>query len=147
MKNLMILTVIFLMSVACQEENLPVSEEVVGEWKLIQSHHYVGTEVIRNGDNLEWQETYTFRPNGAFQKTRITAAGPTTASGTFVTEDAPLYLSRPVRLLVKLTFNSDAALSGGCSPGTEELDLSSHDGFLRNYAVGCEKPILTYNRN
>lgn len=145
MKKIIYLIAILLLTAGCQEDNLPASE-VVGEWKLIRSHHYVGTEVIREGSDLEWQEVYVFRSDGRFAKTRTSLSGIANASGAYTTEDAPLYLSRPVKLLLKLTFTTGVDLAGGCSPGTEEFDLSSHDGLLRNYSIACENPILTYQK-
>jgi len=145
MKKTLYLIVVLLLTAGCHEDDLPTSE-VVGEWKLIQSHHYVGSTIIKEGDDLEWQEVYVFRSDGTFDKKRTSHAGSVTASGTYTTEDAPLYLSRLVTLLVKLTFTTGLNLAEGCSPGSEEIDFSSHDGMLRNHSIGCENPILTYER-
>ncbi|KEO74623.1 hypothetical protein [Anditalea andensis] len=145
MKKIFYIIAVIIFLPGCQEDNQPASE-VVGEWQLIQSHHYVGTEVIREGEDLEWQEVYVFRSDGKFAKTRTTSSGNLNASGTYMVEDAPLYLSRPVKLLLKLTFTTGDGLAGGCSPGTEEFDLSSHDGMVRNYSIACQNPILTYQK-
>ncbi|HSJ69406.1 MAG TPA: hypothetical protein VK921_17120 [Anditalea sp.] len=145
MKKLFIIFSFLILSAGCQEDNLPMSE-IVGEWKLIKSHQYVGTEVIREGDDLEWQETYVFRANGTFQKSRTSPVGMVSATGKFTTEEGPLYLARPVKLLITLSYNTAKDLAVGCSPGKEEIEISSHDGLLRNYSIGCEKPIFSYQK-
>lgn len=125
----------------------PLLEDVVGEWVLIKSHD-TENQVEKEGAELGRQELYTFFSNGTFTKS-ITENGRTrTATGKFHTEEAPLYISRAIRVMLKLKFAGGEPIYTSCqAEDREDLEISAHDGYLMNYIWGpCDGLILTYER-
>jgi len=147
MKSLTFILFSAILLLSCsQEENIPILKDIVGEWALIKTHDRNHQEV-KEGEDLERSEFYIFSADGTFIKS-ITQDGVTkTASGIFQTEEAPLYISRSIKVMLKLKFKSGEPIYESCEVDHEDLEISAHDGFLMNYIWGpCDRLIFTYEK-
>jgi len=147
MKSISAILVLAILFLSCsQEENLPYSKDVVGEWALIKTHDR-DNQIVKEGDGLERKESYIFSSDGSFTKS-ITENGITkTASGTFHTEEAPLYISRTIKVMLKLKFKRGQPIYASCQADHEDLEISAQEGLLMNYVWGpCDRLIFTYEK-
>ncbi|MBF9239280.1 hypothetical protein I2I05_17950 [Hymenobacter sp. BT683] len=107
-------------------------------WQLVEmTGQLVGSR--RTGADLPWQETYVFRADGTFLKTRRHGAQRTEARGTFAVQDLP-----DGRYAV-LVYAAASPLIGSCTATalTETLAFQA-DGTLASTWQACDGPGLAY---
>ena len=118
------------------QNNLP--EELAGEWTLegIEAANPVMEDV--NFDDMDYRETYSFRKDGTFTKSRQDGME---ADGTVSVQEASdgtYYV---------LSYGEDAPMDllSACQDGQETLKIE--DGKLINDARMCDRPRYTYSRD
>lgn len=96
---------------------------------------------VKMGDEMSWQETYTFENQGSFVKSRtIKESGATeTLSGTYQ------LLTVDKQRLLLLIYKNDHALLANCSiEPTELLMIVSDSTVINDRWVPCDGPELEY---
>jgi len=143
MKNLRLLWVllasVFMIGSGCSREEEAPAFTVEGRWALIRydapgEEPGVGASV--------WEESYVFRPDGTFTKTRTIDDNVSEATGTYAVS-APEPASETVKFNVELAFETGAGLVGDCTPGTESL-IVNRNQELHNTWPACNGPAITY---
>lgn len=120
-----------------------VLKELPQEWKLVKmTGSFEGSETT--GDEMYWQETYSFFEDKTFIKTRINKEGETlTASGTFrITEE----METSEKSLV-LTYDEAHDIIGSCYSKPEEyLYYRNDEKLLLSKWWACDGPGLFYKK-
>lgn len=89
---------------------------------------------------MEWQETYTFRTDGTFQKSRDRNGVITEASGTYN------LINSSGNWFLKLFFDGDSEIIGSCYIGLkEEMYFQSENTFVSTWQ-NCDGPGLKYEK-
>jgi hypothetical protein len=110
------------------------------KWELVRmTGNIEGSETT--GDEMEWQESYVFSPNGTFLKTRTTDTEFSEATGTFEViekdEDMEHYLN--------LTYETGKTILGSCNgDGAEVLRYLSLKRIANTWNM-CDGPGLEYS--
>lgn len=109
------------------------------EWKLFKMKGNVeGHETI--GDEMEWQETYTFHSDKTFTKIRVRDDETMSGTGTFSV------LQNENGEWLSLTYeDEDNPIIGTCSGDhKEQLNLDPEEGILISAWQQCDGPGLFY---
>jgi len=154
MKKLIVPTLILLACLACRTLPHPDMENEVNPkslmgindlgvveqtWKLVQmTAGMVNSQTT--GADMDWQESYTFKPDGTFLKTRETNGTTQTASGLYVIENLT------DGTYVKLTFQSGTEIIGNCTGNDEEQLYVPSNDKLQGTWLACDGPGLTYEQ-
>jgi hypothetical protein len=142
MKNLLAPFLILLSLSACQKEDL-VEAKVNAypqTWQLVQM---TGNFPVftKTGADLPWQETYVFRSDSTFTKTRQQGNQLGEASGTFsVRDDA-------AGQTLTLTYPADSDLLTNCSAVPKEMLLLKADDVLIGSSEACDGPRFEYKKS
>src|SRR5690554_39366 len=147
MKKLSVLSlsfaVMFFLS-ACNKDESPEAT-IAGEWVIAEIGSTWTNEVI-TGEAIGYKESYLFKQNGTFVKTRAGSRSDGQATGTFTFKEAPSN-EMNIKYYLLLTFETGTGLIISCysSAGIEEFSLFE-DGRLLNGAGACDNAILTYRK-
>jgi hypothetical protein len=117
-----------------------VLKELPQEWKLVKmTGSMVNSETT--GDDMSWQETYSFLENGTFTKTRINKEGDIlTASGSFRIIDES-------EKSLELTYDEANDIVGSCSSqSVEYLYYRNDENLLLSNWWACDGPGLFYKK-
>ncbi|APS40019.1 hypothetical protein [Salegentibacter sp. T436] len=120
-----------------------VFKELPQEWKLIKmTGSFEGSDTT--GEEMYWQETYSFSEDGTFTKSRTTEDGETLkASGEFIISQE---MGNPEKALV-LTYEEEQAIIGNCyNIPVEYLYYSNDEELLLSNWWACDGPGLFYER-
>jgi len=142
MKLFLILILGLLLACDPQEEageNMVFDVESTQHWELVKmTGSFDGSETL--GKDMEWQETYTFKPDLSFIKTRISDTTITSA-GRFRTEE------EDNEMLVHLAYPESSIIAGSCfGQETEVLTLRNKGQSLESTWLACDGPGLFYER-
>jgi len=153
MKKVALLLMLSMLTLSCSEDeenekqkdmNLDlVLKELPQKWKLVKTTgSFAGSE--NTGDDMQWQETYTFNNDDTFTKTRLQKSGDKiTASGTFVIGEE----SETSEKSLKLTFNESSAIIGSChNEPVEYLYYKKDSDLLLSNWWACDGPGLFYKK-
>ncbi|MCD0469885.1 hypothetical protein [Flavobacterium sp. JAS] len=128
MKNFTLLFAFIFILVSCSSNDSgdkALTSDYLGKW----------TNVIAANDRSNpyvYRETYEFKKNNTFTKTRVDNNVTTTASGIFKTTTSERGIS------FKLTYSSDSILILNCSNSlTEDLTITKA-GYLDNDGRACD---------
>jgi len=142
MKKLLV-SFLFLLSLsACQKEELLEAEGSTSPqtWQLVQMSGNFPV-FTKTGADLPWQETYVFRSDSTFTKTRKKGDQLAEASGTFSArnnaEGHGLTLTYPV----------DSELLNNCSAAPTEYLLLQASDVLIGSSAACDGPRLEYKKS
>lgn len=113
--------------------------ELIGNWKLIQMTGSIPNSET-TGSDMEWQETYLFKNDGTFQKSRDRNGVITEISGTF-----NLIKSSNERLL-ELIFNNESEIIGSCYSDLKEEMVFQSENTLSSTWRYCDGPGLEYEK-
>ncbi len=120
-----------------------VLQELPQDWKLVKmSGMLVNSETT--GNEMAWQESYSFSEDQGFIKTRTTNEGETlTAEGTFQIEENPETSEK----FIVLTYEEDNSIIGNCSrEAVEYLYYDKEDKMLLSNWWACDGPGLFYEK-
>ncbi|QKG59271.1 hypothetical protein GKZ68_21570 (plasmid) [Hymenobacter sp. BRD128] len=142
MKKALLLSLCLAPVIACQKEGpTPAPAAPYPQtWQLVKLTGQV-PGYVRTGADLPWQETYVFRADSTFTKTR--QQGPTVAAagGTFLLQT----LSDGQYAF--LTYSVANGLVGACTANArQETLVIKADGTLVNTWQACDGPGLEYQR-
>jgi hypothetical protein len=140
MKNLLAPVLVLLSLSACQKEDLVEAEgnAYPQTWQLVQM---TGNFPAFTGADLPWQETYIFRSDSTFTKTRQKGAQLEEASGTFSVRD-----NAPGTSLV-LTYPADTDLLTNCSAVPQEYLQLQGNEVLIGSREACDGPRFEYKKS
>jgi hypothetical protein len=142
MKQVLVLFLALLSLAACQKEDAaePTVSAYPQTWQLVKSTSS-WTKTVRTGSALPWQETYVFRADSTFTKTRQSGDHTTEASGTFSVR------TYPAGQYALLTYSQASSLISSCTSRSlkEPLALRAND-TLRGEWEGCDGLRLEYTR-
>jgi hypothetical protein len=147
MKRVLVLFLALLSLAACQKEDAaePTVSAYPQTWQLVKSTSS-WTRTVRTGSALHWQETYVFRADSTFTKTRQSGDQTTEASGTFSVRTYPDLPYYPDGQYALLTYSQPSSLLGICSANLKQhLTLSAKD-TIRGDERACDGPLLEYTR-
>lgn len=147
MKTLQILCILSLvfLSVACNKDETP-DNILAGEYSLIEVSSYM-TDVVIKGDAIGYDQTYAFRNDNTFMKTRAGSEYDGQGTGTYTVTAADPNDQGVTNFLV-LNFETGTDMINSCYPdgNTETLSLFD-DGKLINQAAGtCDRPVELYKK-
>lgn len=145
MKQLYYLVVAsFFSMLSCSENNDAAESQDLAlndfpqTWELTKMTGSIeGSE--RVGQEMAWQESYLFKSDGSFLKTRITAGESVTASGNYI------YESEHRNFL--LDYAQTKNITGSCfSDAQEQLYFNEERDILMSTWRECDGPGLFYER-
>ena len=143
MKRFLSIFLGFLLIYGCTSDDLVLKDTDLQfssqKWVLVQMTGGM-VDSSTEGENMEWQESYVFNPDGTFVKTRERDSVITEAKGTFemveFDNDDADYL--------ELTYITGANLAGNCSgEDTETLRYLSNTEIYNTW-MACDGPGLYY---
>ncbi|MEM1258507.1 MAG: hypothetical protein AAGH81_08265 [Bacteroidota bacterium] len=122
------------------EEQLVFDVYETQEWRLVKMTGSIPNSET-TGDAMEWQETYIFRDDLTFSKTRVWGERTTTASGRFTVQE------NDVEIGMFLVFENNFELVGNCQLQNEEyLYFTEDKKTLLSGWWACDGPGLFYQR-
>ena len=138
MKNALLFSMLLALLGSCQKEELEEAQTELypQTWQLVKQRSS-WTNTVLTGAALTYQETYVFRADSTFTKTRQKQGQLVEASGTFSVPTT----ARPYALL---TYTAKNNLIGSCSLLQEALFIKSDT--LVNSWDACDGPRLYYKR-
>jgi hypothetical protein len=142
MKNLLAPVLVLLSLSACQKEDLVEAEgnAYPQTWQLVQMTGNV-PGFTKTGADLPWQETYVFRSDSTFTKTRQKDNQRLEASGTFsVRDNAP-------GTSLALIYPVDSDLLNNCSAAPQEFLLFQGNEVLIGSSQACDGPRFEYKKS
>jgi hypothetical protein len=113
--------------------------ELSGTWKLIEMSGSVPNSET-SGENMEWQETYRFQPDGSFIKSRTRDEETIEATGTY------RWISETEERLLELEFNTENQIVCSCyQNNSETMRFQSETVFISSW-FACDGPGLIYKK-
>lgn len=108
------------------------------EWKLVKmTTGLSGTE--KRGEKMSWQESYMFKSDGSFLKTRKRDGEVRSANGKYSLQE------KNREKFFKLEYDNESPLIGNCSSeNTEYLYFDEHGDYLMSNWWACDGPGLYY---
>jgi len=102
---------------------------------------------VREGDELEAAETYSFRPDGTFVKRREMGETVYQGAGKYTVRAAEVEDSSNVQYYLELIFESGDPVHGDCySERAVEYLIVTWQGQLKNTWGACDGPTLFYQK-
>lgn len=106
-------------------------------WKLVEmTGSMVNSQ--RVGEDMDWQETYEFLPDGNFTKERKQDGKTSAASGKYRIQTARYGTN------LILTYKDDSEIIGTCTGNKEETLIATNNYKLQGTWSACDGPGLTY---
>lgn len=148
MKTISLLLAFLLLFISCNSDdnitdlnNNPASIDVTGNWYLIEMSGNIPNSTT-TGNDMEWQETYTFNQDSTFTKSRFNKGSDSTIklSGTY-----KLKATEEERGL-KLYYNEESSIIGSCSNAKEEYLYFLNNSQIRSNWWACDGPGLLYEK-
>jgi len=142
--NIMKKRILFLITIAVifscnKSDDINKETELFGNWKLIRMTGNIPNSET-TGSEMDWQETYLFKTDGTFQKSRDRNGVITEISGTF-----SLINSTNERFL-ELIFNNESGIIGSCNSDLKEEMLFTSENTLSSTWQNCDGPGLEYEK-
>ena len=109
------------------------------KWELFKETGSMAGAVL-TGEAMEWQESYIFKTDGTFLKTRETDGKTQTASGKYTIS------SQNSQQTYILEYQEENAIIGSCTPLKEYLTYKPDENILVNDWGACDGPSLYYRR-
>lgn len=144
MKKLFLPLILLMVFAGCREKEDP-EKGLVGQWDLISMENPWENTTL-TGQEMTFQQSYQFNPDGTFVKIQVKDGETAEASGTYLTEREEIASSSDVKLNVLLDFIEGEEIAGHCVSGSEVLILR-HNNQLINTWSACDGPRLTYLKN
>jgi hypothetical protein len=142
MKNALLLFLLPITLGSCQEEEGGATQATPypQTWQLVK-FTASWTNMVSTGAALPWQETYVFRADSTFTKTRTQNGQLANASGTFSMRTAA------AGQYTILTYNAANTLLGTCTPRElqEHLLIKASDTLVNTWQA-CDGPRLEYEK-
>ena len=142
MKKALLFALVLAPLAACQKEAPPPAPAAPypQTWQLVKLTGSI-PGYVKTGADLPWQETYVFRADGTFSKTRRQSNAVVVARGTFAVQD---FSDGPYAVL---TYAVASPIIGSCSAnlGTETLVIRADDTLVSTWRV-CDGPGLEYQK-
>ncbi|WP_074224443.1 hypothetical protein [Algoriphagus halophilus] len=147
MKKLFLLSLISILFISCDNEDSD-PDSIVGKWELVEIY-YPRTDVSSDELVEENFQTYRFYSNGTFEKTRISDGEDLqTATGEYLLEQVPAYISSDAKLYVNLEFKEGDAITNNCGqPDKEELVLRFNNQLNNFSATPCDGPGYIFEKD
>ena len=128
--------IIFITS--CDKNNdSPLDSEIVGNWILVEMSGSIPNSQT-SGSDMEWQEIYTLKADGTFQKSRDRNGIITQVSGTYG------LINSSNETLLKFTFDNDNEIIGSCHSDLKEFMLFQSENTFSSTWLACDGPGLVY---
>jgi len=106
-------------------------------WKLVEmTGSMVNSQTV--GENMEWQETYEFLPDGSFNKERVQDGKTSTATGKYRIQTARYGTN------LILTYKDEVEIISTCTGTKEESLIATNNYKLLGTWSACDGPGLTY---
>jgi len=139
-----ILILLLIIMVGCNPGEEEPLFTMQGEWELVRSID-PWTNEETTGDQMWARETYLFKSDSTFLKTRISEGAITEATGGYIESGGGS--SPPFVRNVTLTFRTGFEIIGACTP-SEGIELLRvlEDGTMVNTWAACNGPELFYER-
>jgi hypothetical protein len=140
MKNILVFFLLLATLVSCQKEEMAAVEPYPQTWQLVKLTGEMPS-YVKTGTDLPWQETYVFRADSTFTKTRRQGDQATEASGTFALQDFS------DGQYVVLTYDTMSSIIGSCTTVElkENLALKADDTLVSTWRA-CDGPGLEYKK-
>lgn len=153
MKNISTLFSFFaiaLMMIACNEDDVPNTFTIDGDWEISKISVGWG-QPDRAGAEIPFTDTYTFHSNGTFSRIIVDDELDKEASGVYVVaplEDRDSHLTH--LFYVNLTYHTGAEFASNCYSGGEEAQgetlMVTEDHLLVTTWQACDGPAYYYER-
>ncbi|KPM32298.1 Hypothetical protein I595_1948 [Croceitalea dokdonensis DOKDO 023] len=138
MRYITVLLLFFIVSCS-KEDRLVFDASTNQEWRLVSMSGSDGS--VTQGESMEWQESYLFRTDGTFTKSRTADGGTLNASGSFERKE----MNGEKQLL--LNYTEANGIVGSCfGTANETLILDNDEKRLRSTWLACDGPGLIYER-
>ncbi|MEJ1223322.1 hypothetical protein [Sediminicola sp. 1XM1-17] len=132
-------SILFILSSCNKDSDKSLYQEYEGSWVLVKmSGNTPNSETT--GPAMQWQETYLFKSNGTFLKSRKQGGSVTDSKGTFTV----IKSEEGTRL--ELTHHTDSEIIGSCLGNQKEVLYLESKEVLTSTWNHCDGPGLVYER-
>jgi len=141
MKKSNVLCALLVLFCSCSSDNLEsISTDYQGKWELYKmSGRIADSETM--GTAMEWQEYYSFNPDGSFIKSRTRNGIKTEISGSYT-------ISRlQDESFFELSYKTDSEIIGGCYGNNKEELHILPNVTLSSTWKNCDGPGLEYKKS
>ncbi|WP_417443815.1 hypothetical protein [Joostella sp.] len=148
MKHFIILIgLFFVFACSSDNDNLEASDSnptlltIVDNWYLVEMRGSA-PNTTTTGQDMEWQETYTFNQDSTFTKTRYLKTSKSTleGSGTY------LYVENNNEAYLQLNYNDNNKIIGSCTSDNSETLFFNESSQLISGWNACDGPGLVYEK-
>ncbi|SHH03013.1 hypothetical protein SAMN05443549_1123 [Flavobacterium fluvii] len=141
MKHLALIITFLAVFTSCSKdiEEATTTADYYGKWTLVKMSGSMINSVT-TGTAMEWQESYLFKNDGTFEKSRMRNTVETKAVGTYTAIDYQdgKYL--------ELTYSNDSEIIGSCYGNLTESLYFSAANTLSSTWRACDGPGLEYQK-
>tara|TARA_R110000868_G_scaffold114040_1_gene306002 strand:- start:169 stop:597 length:429 start_codon:yes stop_codon:yes gene_type:complete len=140
MKKSIIFCALLALFCSCSNDNIKaITTAYHGKWELYKmSGNLPNSETT--GTGMEWQESYTFKTDGSFTKSRTRNGEKTELSGTYV------FLKVQEESFLELTYKIDNDIIGSCYGNNKEELYILPNSILSSTWRNCDGPGLEYKK-
>lgn len=144
MKYHIFLFALFLSLYSCSiETSVPDNYEHQGTWELVRTRSNMADAAY---EEPQVRETYTFRNNGTFIKSRFEGASEETAEGTYKLVNRPWNGAGEPLLFLDLKFTTGLPLVANCAVEPVEHLIINSEYLLINTWVACDGFLMEYEK-
>ncbi|MDX1603293.1 MAG: hypothetical protein R3209_09485 [Salinimicrobium sediminis] len=144
MKYHILLFALFLSLYSCSiETSVPDNYEHQGTWELVRTRSNMAHAAY---EDPQVRESYTFRNNGTFLKTRLEGASEETAEGTYKLVNRPWNGAGEPLLFLELKFDTGIPMVSNCTVDPVENLIITSEYLLINTWVACDGFLMEYEK-
>lgn len=145
MKYFLSLFVLCLSLYSCSgESSIPDDYDHQGTWELVRTRSNMAN--AEYNEQPEIRESYIFRNNGTFQKTRGQGASEEIVEGTYKLVKRPWTGAGEPLLFLDLNFNNESPLISNCSMEPVEHLVITSEFLLTNTWIMCDGYTMEYEK-
>lgn len=150
MKNLIVLFVLSAVFSSCSVDADEINlnrEDIYGKWDLVKMTGSFGNS-LTTGEDMEWQETYVFNPDGTFLKTRARDGELIEAVGSFVITENNSQFNEPlITFSIEILFSNSNSIAASCYSGGMKEELYFRGARMLSNYHACDGPGLEYEKS
>lgn len=126
------------------DQSVPDDYDHQGRWDLVRTRSNIANAEYEQPDI---RESYTFRHNGTFIKTRMEGTSEETAEGTYKLVKRPWNGPGEPLLFLDLRFENDSPLIANCSMEPVEHLVITSEFLLTNTWIMCDGFTMEYEKS
>ena len=139
MKKTVIIFILCIVVFACTTDTKEPTNDFLGSWKLLKMTGSIASDGVTGAD-MEWQESYLFKSDGTFIKTRDRNDVIVEISGTYLVSE--LFEGN----FIELTYPTENEIIGSCTSAIKETLFLKSKYQITGTWNQCDGPGLEYGK-